>query len=280
MNNRPAQTIQTANKDHISGGYTLWARQAIESEIFTDKPSEWFKIWFYIINRVNHADNGKFKRGQCFLKYDWIAIATATSGNQIKHCLEYLKKATMITTQKATRGMIVTVCNYDIYQNSDNYKSHTESQLKGIQKPHRSHTINNNDKNEQEERPPISPFKIDPLDFMTYWHKENTLPVIRVFTEGRKQMLKKRTADPLFAENWQVIIDKLRASAFHTGQNDRHWRADIDWLLGEKKKTPNYLKILELESDNKGERQTDTRNSKQEYLDARERERANANNKL
>ena len=134
------------HSEQIHGGCTLWARQTIDSEIFTDKPDTWFKIWFYLVSRVNHQDNQNFKRGQAFVKYDWIMSATRASKNQVKHCIEYLKAHHMIATQKATRGMIITIINYDTYQTLDNYKSHTESQNKGTQKEHRSHAKNNKDK--------------------------------------------------------------------------------------------------------------------------------------
>lgn len=122
--------------EQIYGGCTMWARQTIESEIFSDKPAMWFKLWFYLVNRANHQDNRKFKRGQAFVKYDWIMSATGATFNQVKHCIAYLKSRKMIATQKATRGTIITILKYDTYQNLDNYKSHTVRKTKGKQKPH------------------------------------------------------------------------------------------------------------------------------------------------
>jgi len=40
----------------------------------------------------------------------------------------------MLATQKATRGFVVIVCNYDRYQNIDNYKSDSSGDLKATQK--------------------------------------------------------------------------------------------------------------------------------------------------
>lgn len=129
----------------INGGATLWARQTIDSDVFYNKPDKWFKIWFYLINKVNYKDTKQFDRGSGFMKYDWITNATGATKDQVKHCLEYFKKATMIATRKATRGMVVKVINYNAFQNLDNYISHEESHTgrntKATQKPHRSHTI-------------------------------------------------------------------------------------------------------------------------------------------
>jgi len=48
----------------IPGGATLWARQTVDSEIFYDKPDKWFKIWFYLVNKVNWKDDKKHERGE------------------------------------------------------------------------------------------------------------------------------------------------------------------------------------------------------------------------
>ena len=143
----------------IDGGATLWARQTIDSDIFFNKPDVWFKIWFYLVNQVNHKDDKRFKRGTCFLKYDWIMNKTGATKNQVKHCIEYLKKDKMLATQKATRGFIVKVNKYNDFQTLDNYKKPQEKESKrnteGTQKEHRSHTINKYgkyDKNEKKKR--------------------------------------------------------------------------------------------------------------------------------
>ncbi len=115
---------------YIPNGATLWARQTIESEIFRNKPDKWFKIWFYIVQRANHTDTKQFKRGSNFFKYDWIMANCGATKDQIKHCVEYLKHAQMIHTQKAIRGFVVSVLNYNKYQELKNYKSHTKSHTK------------------------------------------------------------------------------------------------------------------------------------------------------
>ncbi len=44
----------------------------------------------------------------------------------------------MLATRKATRGFIVTILNYDTYQNLDNYKSDTTGEIKATQERHGS----------------------------------------------------------------------------------------------------------------------------------------------
>jgi hypothetical protein len=133
----------------FSEGATIWARKTIESDIFHKKPHGWFKVWFIIVTKANHKDTKEFKRGQCFLKYSWIQDWGGLTATEIDHCIRFLKSAKQIATQKATRGFIVTVLNYDLYQNLSTYKSdtksETESDLKAKQKRNRSDTIYNND---------------------------------------------------------------------------------------------------------------------------------------
>ena len=118
----------------IDGGATLWARQTLDSDIFYNKPHVWFKIWFYLINEVNHKDNKQFNRGSCFMKYEWIMKKTKANRNEIDHCIRWLKSATMIATRKATRGFALKVLNYNTFQTLENYKSDTKSDAKSEMK--------------------------------------------------------------------------------------------------------------------------------------------------
>ena len=144
------------NKEIIGGGATLWARQTIDSDIFRNKPAEWFKIWFYLVNRVNWKTDQRFNRGELFLKYDYISDATNATRNQIDHFIRWAKQNKMLATQKTTRGMIIKIANYSKYQTLDNYyfdiKSDTESDTKATQKRNKSDTILKKEKKEKKEK--------------------------------------------------------------------------------------------------------------------------------
>ena len=89
-------------KIKINGGATIWARKTIESDIFYKKPDKWFKIWFYLVTKVNHKNNKQFTRGSNFMKYEWIMEKTGSTKNEVDGCVRFLKKSKMITTQKTT----------------------------------------------------------------------------------------------------------------------------------------------------------------------------------
>jgi hypothetical protein len=86
------------------------------------------------------------------------------------------------------------------------------------------------------------------LTFVDLWNSKGNLPEIKSFTAQREKQLRARMAEPLFAENWQGIIERLSKSSFCTGNNGRGWKADIDWIL---KDSTNYAKVLEGKYDNK-----------------------------
>ncbi len=85
--------------------------------------------------------------------------------------------------------------------------------------------------------------KISPGAFSEYWHSYENLPKIHTFTDQRKRALATRSKELAFADNWRLIIEKLSRSPFYTGQTERKWRADVDWIL---KNDTNYVRILEL----------------------------------
>ena len=137
----------------IEGGATLWARQTIDSEIFYEKPDKYFKIWFYLVNRVNHKKKRKWERGECFLNYQEVREYTKSTTDQVKKCISWLKKERMISTARSTRGVNIKILKYDHFQRLDNYyydvKSSTKAPQSAPEKHQRSTTINKNDKNDK-----------------------------------------------------------------------------------------------------------------------------------
>lgn len=107
----------------IEKGFTIWARQSCESKIFSEKPDHWFKVWFYIVSHVNWKDNGKFKKGEGYFTYDELVsiLKPKKSKRVIDRIMRWLRADGMQTTHKSTRGLIITVNNYDKYQDVKNY---------------------------------------------------------------------------------------------------------------------------------------------------------------
>lgn len=150
----------------IKGGYYIKARCIQDSEI-AQAPPHVREIWDWLLREANHKDSKVagtiVKRGQLIRSYkdiqDGLAWKvgwrkTTYSKWDCEKAMKVLVKATMITTTKTTRGMLITVLNYAKYQEPKNYESHNESHRKATNEPQTRHTINKNEKNERKKNPP------------------------------------------------------------------------------------------------------------------------------
>lgn len=132
--------------------------RSIELSDIMDKPPHFREIWMYLIRQVNWETNGKFKRGSGLFTYKRIIddlawkVGYRTQRYKKWECekaLKWLMKATMIATTKTTRGLIITVCNFDTYQDAKNYESDTKATTKVQRKRQRSDTILKEVKNKE-----------------------------------------------------------------------------------------------------------------------------------
>lgn len=126
-------------------GYILESKGIIESDIW-GKPPLYFKVWHYLLLKATYADTGKLKRGQLFTSIPEIAEACSyykgfqkitPSNREIWSVIEYLRRndegncegdmnVPMVVTTKVTHGMLVTICNYNKYQDPRTYESNNE----------------------------------------------------------------------------------------------------------------------------------------------------------
>lgn len=126
-------------KAEIPGGATIWARKTIDDEIFYLKPDPWFKIWFYLVNKANHRDSERFKRGTCFVQYRVICEAVGTNIDVVKKCMAWLRRKGSISTSRSTRGANVIINKYDYYQTLDNYEYRSKAPDKAPDKLPKKH---------------------------------------------------------------------------------------------------------------------------------------------
>lgn len=127
------------------------ARKLLDSEIFF-KPAAWFKIWMYILLKVNHRKRGAFSRGCGFFNWEYEKhFLPGITKHQWYSCLTWLEQAKQITKKKTMRGLIITASNYGDYQFIKAYKTETETETETENEPRtdreRTETIHNNDNN-------------------------------------------------------------------------------------------------------------------------------------
>lgn len=108
----------------MNGAFQI-ARKSFESELWLRKPSAWWKIWVFIIGNVQHKDYGGLKRGQGFFNFRDLTrmecLGEDISYGMIDKFMRYAKWSKMLSTHKSTRGVVISVANYDQYQSFSSY---------------------------------------------------------------------------------------------------------------------------------------------------------------
>lgn len=141
----------------IEGGFYLKARRIQESSIM-HAPPHVREIWDWLLMKAMFTDGISLQRGQVVTTYSEIQQALSWnigwrimkySRDDCEKAMKWLRKADMVTTTKTTRGVIITICKYDYYQNPKNYENHTEGHRKTTGEPQKFHTIDKNDKKER-----------------------------------------------------------------------------------------------------------------------------------
>lgn len=223
----------------IEKGFTIWAKQACESKIFLEKPDHWFKVWFYIVSRVNFKDNGKFKRGQGLFTYSELAsiLIPKKSRSVIDRIMRWLKADDMLTTHKTTRGLVITVNNYDKYQSSSNYTDDTRNHSQTIARRQPDDTIQ---KEEKERRININTCP-DGQAFINHFNTEAGEKSYTL-TDTRKKLLSLRRKT-FSLEQIQKAVTNMFSNDFYSGINDRKWVAAPDFILRNDEQIDKFLNI-------------------------------------
>lgn len=124
-----------SNIPHIPGGCVLLARKMLDSDLMDQSPMV-VKLWVWLLLKANFKDRDQLKRGQLVTTIaemqgamshyaGWRKICPTP--DRIRSAYGTLTHTARITTRRTTRGMVVTILNYDSFQNILAYASRTES---------------------------------------------------------------------------------------------------------------------------------------------------------
>lgn len=127
----------------VTGGYFIIARKLFYGLLMSSPPL-YMKLWIWMLANAFWKDADKLKRGQLLTSIDGMRDAMSyqvgyrkmrPTRDEIRSPYEAFMKASMITITKTTRGMVITICNYDYYQDFKNYESHNEPLNENTAKP-------------------------------------------------------------------------------------------------------------------------------------------------
>ena len=255
----------------IKGGYYVKARRIQESEIAHATPCI-REVWDWLIMQCNHVPKKTcgtiIDRGQCLRSIRDIQDGLSWksgyrketySKSQVEYALNWLRRGgygliagdhtdtPMVTTRKTTRGMIITVCNYDYYQRPENYE-HNNGQDNGATTVQQaSDTINKNDKNVKNEKKEYIYVKI--FDFY-----ESVMGTVIKKTSARKNKIKLRLKTFTESEIIQAI-ENVSKSPFHMGENDRGVKYNsIDLIVRSDEQVEKYLNMKSVQQQTEDEK--------------------------
>lgn len=117
----------------IPGGYILYARQFVG--LLEDIPPLDRAIWTWLNCRANHragdGARGHLRRGQLVTTLDDIAgamqwhrgyVLKRPGRHMIRRALARLARRRLIVTRRTTRGLVITICDYETYQDPACYE--------------------------------------------------------------------------------------------------------------------------------------------------------------
>lgn len=248
-------------REKIKGGYYLKARKSQEGWI-AHAPPHVREIWDYFIHHANFKDHGKIKRGQLLTSYKDIQEGThwmvgyrkeKYSKWQCEIAMKLLTKQHMVATTKTTRGMIVTVLNYEYYQNPENYENHNEHHKRTTREPQGTDTIRElkEESKEREDKTVPGPPNVPHQKIVDLYHEVlGTLPKVRIWDDGRKTLLRNAWQFDTARQDldwWRRYFGYVKKSEFLMGLSEpgygreRSFRADLEWLI----RPTNMRKIIE-----------------------------------
>ena len=165
-------------------GWISIHRKIQECDIWLDEePFDRRSAWIDLLLLANHEDKSiifdghriMVKRGQYLTSVRKLSVKWGWGKNKTLAYLRLLEECEMITRDADSRRTLITIVNYDIYQNEDVEQRTVSGQLRdsnGTVTGHRQTTNNNtnNDNNDNNDN------KYTPA-FSEFWSQSQTIPV-------------------------------------------------------------------------------------------------------
>ena len=272
-------------------------RELLQWEWF--QKAEMVQLFIYLLLKANCVDKQwqgiTIKRGQLATSNATMRQDLRLSEQQIRTCIKRLISTGEITYKSTNRYVVITIRNYDKYQEIGNSINEQNNEQTNNQSTDEQRAINEQSTTTKEvknirskeynikdikqesgsndqlssasdeaqavepEKPKAEklPFK----DIKAMWNETCTgFPKLFTLSEPRKNKMRLRIAEMGGLEKAlpliKQIFEKMQQSKFLKGDNKRGWKASFDWLFENDK---NWVKVYEGNYDNKPEQPTATR---------------------
>lgn len=134
-------------------GWIKIHRRLLEWEWYDD--DNMFRLWIHLLLKASPTDrewhNIELKRGQYVTSLSELSEETGLSKRNLRTCIERLKNDTQIDTQTTHQYTIITICNYDKYQVTEDVERHTNDTQADTQATHKAKEQKERDKESNKE---------------------------------------------------------------------------------------------------------------------------------
>ncbi|MEA4875302.1 hypothetical protein [Anaerorhabdus sp.] len=191
----------------MNEGYVKLFRQMTAWEWYLDIPVK--TLFIHLLLKANHSDRkykGELiKRGQLVSSREKLAFETGLSDEQVKRSLKELERTNDITKQSSRKGTLITINNYNLYQDNNQQTPNETPSNEPIKQPQNNQQTpsNKNEKNIKK----LKKYKLD--DFIPLIHSFTSNEILREkitkFVEFRKSINKQ-----LHVETFNEWLDELK----------------------------------------------------------------------
>lgn len=258
-------------------------RELLQWEWF-QKP-EMVQLFIYLLLKASCTDKQwqgiTVKRGQLITSNATMRQDLRLSEQQIRTCIKRLISTGEITYKSTNRYVIITICNYDKYQETGNLINEQNNEQTNNQSTDEQRSINDQSTTSKEyknirskeyniidikqesgsndqlpassdeatasktDKPKTE--KLPAKEIKEMWNTTCTsFPKLFTISENRKNKMRLRIEEMGGVENalplLKQIFEKMQQSKFLKGENKRGWKASFDWLFENDK---NWVKVFE-----------------------------------
>lgn len=261
-------------------------RELLQWEWF--EKAEMVQLFIYLLLKASCEDKQwqgiTVKRGQLVTSNGSMRRDLKLSEQQIRTCIKRLISTGEITYQSTNRYVIITICNYDKYQENKstanepineqantlptdeqraiNEQTTTSKEIKNIRNKEISISEDIDTKKSRKAASPSASAEAqaeEPTDKIPFaeiknlWNSTCTgFARLVVISDNRRNKIRNRVAEMGGVEKAlpiiKTIFEKAQASSFLKGDNKRGWKASFDWFFENDK---NWVKVFEGNYDEK-----------------------------
>lgn len=241
-------------------GWIKLHRKIVEWEWYSDIPVR--LLFFHLLLTVNH-EKKKWKGfdvmpGQIITGRKKLSEETGLSEMQVRSSLIKLKSTSEITIKPYNKFSVITVVSWHEYQQdnqqanqqvtnnqpTNNQQITTTQEYKNIRSKEEDTILTDSTSSQKDDKG--SELKIDFDKILTFYNETcKRLRPAKVIAGKRRGLISARIREH-GKQTVILMMQKVQASDYLSGQNKSGWQADIDWIF----RPNNFTKIIEGKYDN------------------------------